>query len=100
MTAWVAVDDPMIERLWPDAPYESGIFLESAQAQCEAFAGPVPLPEARHKLALLMQARALHRSTVAGSGDSLGGEFTVTVFPLDWTVKSLLRPTPGIPVLA
>lgn len=90
----------MIERLWPDAPYESQIFLEAAQEQCETFAGPVPTPAARHRLALVMQARALHRSTVAGSGDQMGGEFTVTVYPMDWTVKSLLRPAPGIPVMA
>ena len=46
--------------------------------------------------AQVMQARAILRSGTAGSGDQLGGgDLTVTVFPMDWTVKNLLRPKRG-----
>lgn len=47
-----------------------------------------------------MQARALYRAGVAGSGENIGEDgFTVTVHPMDWTVKALLRPPSGIPVV-
>jgi len=47
----------------------------------------------RHKLAQVLQARALARSFTVGDGGMVGpdGE-TVTVYPMDWTVKRLLRP--------
>lgn len=102
--AWLTEDDEaLVTGLWADAPYDASVrhaLIEAAQAQCEVFAGSVPSPEARHKMAVILQARALQRSTVAGSGDSMGGEFTVTVFPMDWTVKALLRPATGVPVMA
>ena len=68
--------------------------------QCVAFA-PVPktalVPE-RYRRALVMQARALYRATLVGSGDSIGLDgISVTVFPMDWTVKNLLRPKRGVP---
>lgn len=51
-----------------------------------------PVPD-RLVLAQVMQARALYRSALAGSGDGIGADgLSVTVFPMDWTVKNLLRP--------
>ncbi|MFD6094533.1 hypothetical protein ACFWGN_20670 [Oerskovia sp. NPDC060338] len=104
---WIEADDPRIDQLWADAPADEAtllLFLESAQGQCSEFAPALPSGStevpANYVLALILQARALQRSTVAGSGDSLGGDgFTVTVFPMDWTVKNLLRPSHGVPVL-
>jgi hypothetical protein len=40
-----------------------------------------------------MQARAVYNSVKAGSGDQVGPDgLTVTVYPMDWNVKNLLRP--------
>lgn len=68
--------------------------LEAARDQCDAWyhfePGAVPV-RARHAQAL--QAKALVRSGAAGTDDTVGGfGETVTVFPMDWTVKRLLRP--------
>lgn len=79
--------------------------LTAAAGQCEAFApalpaAPAPLPHG-YLLAQGMQARALWRSGTVGGGDQYGAEgYTVTVFPMDWTVKALLRPKAGRPVVA
>lgn len=99
MTAWLTPQDPLVTELWPDAPSDetAEVLIESAQEQCEAYLHPrVVDPEhvkANYKIALIMQSRAQHRSLVAGSGDQIGGDgFTVTVWPMDRTVKALLIP--------
>jgi hypothetical protein len=47
-----------------------------------------------------MQARAIWNATKTGPADSLGADgLTVTVFPLDWNIKALLRPKRGCPVI-
>lgn len=96
--AWLTPSDELLTELWPDAPSDETAveLLDAAQDQCAAYA-PTLAPEAvipaRYKVALVMQARALHRSLVAGSGDQIVGDgFTVTVWPMDRTVKALLRP--------
>ena len=76
-----------------DPPALAGV-LDAARDQCEAWAsfeaGAVPV-RARHAQAL--QAKALVRSGDAGPEDTLGGfGETITIFPMDWTVKRLLRP--------
>lgn len=90
---------------------ELGLYLDAAFEACAAF-----LPRCRdgvevdytlpaeatasRKLAQVMQAAALWKSTRSGPGNEFGaGEFTVTVFPMDWTVKALLRPKRGKPVI-
>lgn len=104
---WVEPSDTaLIDTLWADAPADPDaltLYLTAAYGQCVEFApalavdAPVP---ANYRLAQVLQARALQRSTVAGSGDQMGGDgFTVTVFPMDWNVKNLLRPTKGTPVI-
>jgi len=100
--AWpfVSVDSPLIPSFWPDYPADEDALqavLDAAQGQCEAFAPEVDDPSmtdsARFRQAVIMQARALYRSATSGGGDQVGAEgFTVTVFPMDWTVKALLRP--------
>ncbi|MDJ0336435.1 hypothetical protein QMG83_14505 [Salinibacterium sp. G-O1] len=89
---------------WPDAPedYQTcGRLLEAAYIQCSEFAPAFEgaLPET-YRLALIMQTRALWQSTVSDTQDGMGeGGFHVTVFPMDWTVKALLRPKRGVPVV-
>jgi len=101
LVGWVDTDT--VEDYWPDAPLDVDVltsYLLAAWEQCDIFlpphAYPFPpdaVPE-RWKQAQIMQARALYRSGVAGSGDTTGGDgLTVTVFPMDWTVKNLLRPS-------
>lgn len=91
------------EPYWPgvvdvDDEDQVGALLASARVQCEAFAPGAPEGDdvevsESWRLAQGLQARALWRSGVAGSGDRIGGdELAVTVFPMDWTVKALLRP--------
>jgi len=108
LIGWV---DPTTDLLqdWADAPENPATlarYLRAAHVQCLDFlpheidpvAGelgptiPNPVPDT-YVLAQIMQARALYRSMLAGSGDAIGADgLSVTVFPMDWTVKNLLRP--------
>lgn len=107
--AWLTGTDDVVtvRKFWPTVgdvdPDELVTSLASAQVQCETFAPALALGAevpVNYLKAQAFQARALYRSTVVGSGDQ-GGEFTVTVFPMDWTVKNLLRPRrPGSPAIA
>ena len=85
---WRNVDDAQPESL--------GNLLAAAREACEAFAPAgrlvEPIPESFRK-AQALQAKALLRSELAGGNDGIGLDgLTVTVFPMDWTVKQLLRP--------
>lgn len=101
---WVQTSsDPRLAVLWPGGA--DMIFadfpLHVARIQCEEFAPALaegaPVPE-NYVAAQIMQARALVRSGHVGAGDQAGGYGeTVTVFPMDWTVKALLRPRRGKP---
>ena len=104
----------MVSRYWPGAsdldPAELDALLTSAAIQCDAYAPAVTTttlvdgveteiegyaPE-NYLHGQVLQARALYRSTMAGSGDQIGVDGqAVQVFPMDWTVKSLLRPKKG-----
>lgn len=114
MARWVDPTDPddaaLIAVLWADAPYDQTTvvaLLGAAQRDCATFASEADLPAPEddpdgltttaYKQAVILQARGRQRSTVAGGDDSLGGDFPVTVHPLDWAVKQLLRPAVGIP---
>jgi hypothetical protein len=88
---------------WADAPLDD-IFLyqllETARAQCEEYAPALQLGAvvpARYIQAQLTQARALYQSTIANQADNVGIEgFTVRVFPLDFTIRAMLRPKKAI----
>ena len=88
---WPGVDEVDLDEL--------ALLLASAQVQCAAFApdlgDDVTVP-ANYRHAQVLQARALYRAGMAGSNDQIGldGQ-SVTVFPMDWTVKLLLRPKRG-----
>ena len=98
------VDQETVQDYWADSVQleDSALtsYLQASYEQCVEFLPPVALkayPETipdRWKQAQIMQARALYRSAVAGSGDQVGMDGQgVTVFPMDWTVKNLLRPS-------
>ena len=88
---WPGVDEVDLDEL--------ALLLASAQVQCAAFApdlgDDVTVP-VNYRHAQVLQARALYRAGMAGSNDQIGldGQ-SVTVFPMDWTVKNLLRPKRG-----
>lgn len=99
--------DPRVTQLWPgvgDGLEADDLLIfvfEVARIQCERFAPALPegavVPE-NYVAAQVMQARALVRAGITGSGDQSGGYGeTVAVFPMDWTVKNLLRPRRGRP---
>jgi hypothetical protein len=76
-------------------------YLLSAYESCVAFAPALAdgaeVPES-WRLAQVMQARAIRRSLVAGTADNMTADgLTVTVYPLDWTVRQQLRPKTGRP---
>ena len=96
--------DPRLDVLWPgSADYEEGLEFPFyvAMIQCRDFAPALAegaaAPE-NYVAAQVLQTRALLRAGLAGDGDRAGGYGeTVTVFPMDWQVKNLLRPKRGKP---
>lgn len=108
---WLNGTDDLVtvESYWPTYhevdPASLLVLLASSRVQCEAFAPSLAVtdpvtgvvsytdPPTNYLMAQAMQARALYRSGIAGSGDQIGADgLGVTVFPMDWTVKNLLRP--------
>lgn len=100
---WFTGPDEALLDLWPGAAdlEEStlGIYLAAARDQCLTYLGARAdgiednaIPPA-WRVAQALQARGIARSGIASAGDEMGGYGeTVTVFPMDWTVKNLLRP--------
>lgn len=102
-TGWINDPaDPRLGVLWPGAADYDDVLefvLYVAQVQCAEFAPALaegaPVPE-NYVAGQVLQARALVRAGLSGDGDKMGGYGdTVTVFPMDWTVKNLLRPRRG-----
>lgn len=101
---WLDIDSRfMVERYWPQSADlthgELEVLLASSLIQCEAFAPALAatavVPD-NYRHAQALQARALYRSSIAGENNGIGidGQ-ALTVFPMDWTVKALLRPKRG-----
>ena len=92
---WLTLE--MARAQWADAPLDDVFLwqiLESAKNACiayaPAFTGTVPL---HYVQAQLMQARAIYQSVIANQQDNVGVDgFQVRVFPLDFTIRALLRP--------
>lgn len=91
--------------VWSGAPNDDPTLyelLEVAKGQVLAYA-PATVPETiplNYRRAQYMQARNIWNAAVKDSGESFGGEgFAVTVFPMDWSVKNLIRPKRGVPVV-
>lgn len=124
-TGWLTPEETVEGPYWPQCDLaldELAMLLTSARIQCEAYAPDVryaeSVPDAvdivldadgvatsakvpeSWRQAQAFQARALWRSGQAGGSDQIGGDgLTVTVFPMDWSIKNLLRPKKGLPVL-
>ena len=102
--AWLTAAEAREEPYWPKCDvFEDDaltLLLTSAREQCEdwapVLADPDDPPE-RYRLAQAMQARALWRAQRSNVGEGgYGAEgMVVTIFPMDWTVKALLRPKKG-----
>lgn len=98
---WLSLEQARAQ--WADAPLDDVFLfqlLDTAKEQCLAYApalllgAPVP---ARYLQAQLTQSRALYQSTIANQADNVGIEgFTVRVFPLDFTIRAMLRPKRAI----
>lgn len=100
-TGWLTLE--MARAQWADAPMDD-IFLwqilESSKNACISYApalavgAQVPL---HYVQAQLMQARAIYQSVIANQQDNVGVDgFAVRVFPLDFTIRALLRPKRAI----
>lgn len=88
---------------WGDAPLDDVFLhqiLETAKAQCVAYAPALQLGAqvpVTYVQAQLLQARAIYQSVIANQQDSVGVEgFQVRVFPLDFTIRAMLRPKRAI----
>lgn len=97
--------DPRLAVLWAGSEdytaEELGFPLYVAQLQCARFAPALAedatVPE-NYVAAQVLQTRALVAAGHTGPGDQSGSYAeTVTVYPMDWTVKALLRPRRGRP---
>lgn len=106
----VVNNNPILVNLWPGCldhePDALTLYLDAARVQCQAYLSngtdewedPAEIP-ANWILAQVQQARALSMSALAQGRDALGGYGeTVTIFPMDWQVKNLLRPARGLNV--
>lgn len=97
---WLTGDETelgFISSIWPgvldldDTARE--LMLSAARTQCEAYAPPVETIPDNYRLAQIYQARALSRAGIVGTdGDLIAGTESITIFPMDWTVKRLLNP--------
>jgi hypothetical protein len=88
---------------WSDAPLDDVFLrqiLDTAKAQCVAYAPILALGAqvpVTYVQAQLLQARAIFQSVIANQQDSVGVEgFQVRVFPLDFTIRAMLRPKRAI----
>lgn len=99
---WVTTEQA--RELWYDAPEDEetlGMYLMAAYEQCAAYVpDPILLPYVEPvpmgwTLAQVQQARDLARAGIINSDQSsFGGEgMPITIFPMSWTVKRLLRPS-------
>lgn len=95
LDGWLTLEQA--RNLWADAPLDDVLLyqiLETAKAQCIAYAptftGTVPL---QYVQAQGLQARAIYQSVIANQQDNVGVDgFQVRVFPLDFTIRAMLRP--------
>lgn len=98
-------NDERLPELWPGSVDLTDTALElvlaAAREQCEAYGPALPNPEeipARWVLAQALQAKALSTAGFVSGDDQMGGYGeSVTVYPMDWQVKNLLRPKQGKP---
>lgn len=102
---WLTAEE--LPDLWPQAESIEApilaLLVDSAREQCIAYAAPLEegtdVP-ASWRLAHMMQVQSLWQSAKAGPGDTIGPDgLTITVYPMDRTVRNLLRPRTRVPVI-
>lgn len=94
---WLTLEQARGE--WADAPLDDLLLfqiLETAKEQCiqygPALAADAVIPQ-RYVQAQLMQSRAIYQSVLANQNEQIGIDaFAVRVFPLDFTIRAMLRP--------
>lgn len=94
---WLTLDQARYE--WVDAPAEDPVLyslLRSARDACETFAPAVEVVPEHYRRAQLLQAIGVWNSSRSTTDRQGAGDFAVTVYPLDWNVKQLLRPKAGV----
>lgn len=98
---WLSLE--MARAQWADAPLDDVFLaqiLDAAKLQCIAYAPALAVGAVvpvNYLHAQLMQARALYQSVIANQQDNIGVDgFQVRVFPLDFTIRALLRPKRAI----
>lgn len=98
---WLTLDRARLD--WADAPLDDVFLyriLQAAKEQCIEYAPALAagsVVPARYVQAQAMQARALYQSVIANQNDTVGVDgFAVRVFPLDFTIRALLRPKRAI----
>lgn len=111
MAEWLTGDEARTR--WRDAPADDvylAELLEVAKAQVLAFgpkstadaiaADPTTVPDA-YRLAQLAQMRNVWNAVKTDpSSQGIGDEgFVIRPFPMDWTVKNLIRPVRAVPVV-
>ena len=100
MTAWLAPDDARLPIWWPASKDmledELVAVLASARVECEEFAptlaADIETAPVNYLHAQALQARALARAGFDRAEQAPYGDPVGTVWPMDWTVKALLRP--------
>lgn len=102
--AWLSENDAeLLGHLWPDAPHDADVlalYLDAAREACAAYAPTPPaagIPSS-WRIAQAYQARNIYNAGMAGAGGDLDGSgYGLTAYPLDWSVRQMLRPrTSGI----
>lgn len=98
---WLTLEQA--RNLWADAPLDDVLLyqiLDTAKTQCIAYAPVLGITDSvpiTYVQAQLMQARAIFQSIIANQNDQVGVEgFQVRVFPLDFTIRAMLRPKRAI----
>jgi hypothetical protein len=115
MVTWYTAEDSAaqdrVRGAWSDAPIENAelcsMILDVAREQVIAYAPapdpvpsgePVPDPPARYVYAQLQQARNLWNSgRTTGEGEVGAEGFVFRPYPLDKTIKQIIRPLDGKP---
>jgi hypothetical protein len=101
-----------VRAQWRDAPDHDVVLwrlLEVARTQVVTYAravavadaGPIPRPHPNLVLAQITQARNVWNAVKSDPGSQgIGDEgFVIRPFPMDWTVKNLIRPIAAVPVV-
>lgn len=100
---WYTIDAAHTD--WSGAPEDDArLFdlLDAARAQVLAYAPALEAgtpPPATYRQAQLMQARNIWNAGITDPSSSTygGGEFSIPIYPLDWSVRQMLRPRTGTP---